>query len=194
MALGRIDPTTDPCSVIATAELEDRTRAVLVLVPWGGAGLSLDVMRRDAHAESGINELLITRLVAACPELGVRRISLNFAPFREAIERSERFGAPPGTRLWGKALRLASRGSQADSLYRFNAKFRPEWRRRFIVHPPAVGLPRVTWAYLRAEGMVPSVRRTVARRPAPHRLAPEQPTAQIPADRPAQTLGSGDRA
>ena len=166
MALGRLDGTLDPDSVLVLAEVEGEPRALLVLVPWGRAGLSLDLMRRDAHAESGVNELLISRLMSAAPDLGVSQVSLNFAAFREAIERSERFGAPIGTRLWGRALRLMAHGSQADSLYRFNAKFAPEWRRRFLVYPAAVGLPRVAWAYLRAEGMVPSLRRTrVARQP-----------------------------
>lgn len=169
MALGRLDQERDPGAVLVTAEVDDRPRALLLLVPWGRDGLSLDLMRRDGQAESGVNELMISRLAAAAPGLGVRRVSLNFAPFREAIERSERFGVGPGTRWWGRLLRLASHGSQADSLYRFNAKFAPEWHRRFLAYPPAVGLPRVTWAYLRAEGMVPSVRRAaVPRPPRPH--------------------------
>jgi lysyl-tRNA synthetase, class II len=159
MALGRIDGARDPASVVAIAEVVDTPAAFLLLTPWGQDGLSLDVMRRDGAAPSGVNELLIARLIELAPSLGVQRLSLNFAPFREAIERSERFGAGPGTRLWGRLLRLASRGSQADSLYRFNAKFRPTWHRRFLVYPPSVGLPRVTWAYLRAEGMVPALRR-----------------------------------
>ena len=164
MALGRLDAAVDPDSILVLAEIDSVPRALLVLVPWGRDGLSLDLMRRDAHAESGVNELMISRLMCAAPSLGVTRVSLNFAAFREAIERSERFGAPIGTRLWGRTLRLAAHGSQADSLYRFNAKFAPEWRRRFLVYPVAVGLPRVAWAYLRAEGMVPSLRRTVVAR------------------------------
>jgi lysyl-tRNA synthetase class 2 len=167
MSLGRLDAVRDPRSVVVVAHVEDHPRALLSLVPWGSDGLSLDLMRRDPHAPSGINELMIARLMSASPTLGVRQVSLNFAPFREAIERSERFGAPPGTRLWGRTLRMVSSASQADSLYRFNAKFRPEWRRRFLVYPPAVGLPRVTLAYLRAEGMLPTVRRPDAVLPLP---------------------------
>jgi lysyl-tRNA synthetase class 2 len=165
MALGRIDAARDPDAVVVLADIGDDPQAFLLLVPWGRDGLSLDLMRRSAHAPSGVNELMISCLADVASSYGIRRISLNFAPFREAIERSERFGAGPATRLWGRLLRLASRGSQADSLYRFNAKFRPEWRRRFLVHPPAVGLPRVTWAYLSAEGMVPSLRRPAQTRP-----------------------------
>jgi lysyl-tRNA synthetase class 2 len=159
MALGRVDAERDPTSVAVVAESAGKAQGLLVLVPWGRDGLSLDLMRRDGQSGSGINELMITRLMEAAPELGVDRVSLNFAVFREAIERSERFGAGPLTRLWGGVLRLASRGTQADSLYRFNAKFHPEWERRFLAYPPAGGLPRVSWAYLRAESLVPSLRR-----------------------------------
>jgi lysyl-tRNA synthetase class 2 len=159
MALGRLDAHRDPASVAVVAEAGHEVQGLLVLVPWGRVGLSLDLMRRDGQSVSGINELMISRLMAAAPGLGVRRVSLNFAVFREAIERSERFGAGPLTRLWGGLLRFASRGTQVDSLYRFNAKFHPSWGRRFLAYPPAVGLPRVTWAYLRAESFVPSLRR-----------------------------------
>jgi len=167
MALGRVDAARDPESVMVVAELDGRPMALLLLVPWGDDGLSLDLMRRDDHAPSGVNELMITRLLDAAPGFGAVRVSLNFAVFREAIERSERIGVGPVTKFWGRILRLVSRGTQVDALYRFNAKFEPEWRRRYLAYPPAGGLPRVTWAYLRAESFVPSLSRRVPAAPRP---------------------------
>jgi lysyl-tRNA synthetase class 2 len=199
MALGRVDVTRDPDSVVVTAQDGDVVRALLVLVPWGRDGLSLDLMRRETHAISGVNELMISRLMQRAPDLGVARVSLNFAVFREAIERSERFGAGPLTRLWGRVLRLASRGTQVDSLYRFNAKFSPTWGRRFLLFPSAVGLPRVTWAYLRAESFVPSLarRRTPRAAPTPTSAPTSTPTSSptsTPTAEPPATAVRPERA
>ena len=174
MALGRVDPGRDPASVLVVAEQDAQPRALLLLVPWGDDGLSLDLMRRADDAPSGVNELMITRLMAAAPDLGFSSVSLNFAVFREAIERSERIGAGPVTRLWGRVLRLVSRGTQVEALYRFNAKFEPEWRRRYLAYPSAGGLPRVTWAYLRAESFVPSPHFRVVPGSAPDRPSPSR--------------------
>jgi lysyl-tRNA synthetase class 2 len=164
MALGRIDAARDPDAVVVTAEADGRVQALLLLVPWGGSDrLSLDLMRREHQAVSGVNELMIARLMDESTRLGVCEVSLNFAVFREAIERSERIGAGPVARLWGAVLRGASRITQVDTLYRFNAKFCPEWRGRYLLYPKTTGLARVTWAYLRAESFVPSpFRRPIA--------------------------------
>ena len=156
MALGRLDVARDPDAVIVTAELEGTTQAMLLLVPWGGSHrLSLDVMRRSSSAISGVNELMNSELMTWATELGVSEVSLNFAVFREAIERAQRIGAGPIARMWGAVLQGASRLTQVDTLYRFNAKFCPEWRSRYLLYPRAGGLPRVTWAYLRAESFLP---------------------------------------
>ena len=98
-------------------------------------GLSLDLMRRDRSSDNGLNEFMISSLMAACPDLGVRRVSLNFAVFRDAIERGERIGAGPVLRVWRSLLIFASRWWQIESLYRFNVKFRPYWEPRFISFP-----------------------------------------------------------
>ncbi len=175
MALGRLDLARDPDAVIVTADLDGTTQALLSLVPWGGSDrLSLDVMRRASYAVPGVNELMISELMARAGDLGVCEVSLNFAVFREAIERSQRIGAGPVARIWGAVLRGASRLTQVDTLYRFNAKFCPQWRSRYLLYPRAGGLARVTWAYLRAESFLP--------RPF-HRPVPT--SAEAPAQAPA---------
>ncbi|MFC5992868.1 phosphatidylglycerol lysyltransferase domain-containing protein [Pseudonocardia hispaniensis] len=152
MALSRMADAADPNAVVVTAERGGAVRGLLQFVPWGREGLSLDLMRRDPAADNGLNELMIVELMAAAPGLGVARVSLNFAVFRAALERGERIGAGPVARLWARILRIASRFWQIDSLYRFNAKFRPEWAPRFLVFPTARDLPRILVAALEAEG------------------------------------------
>jgi lysyl-tRNA synthetase, class II len=154
MALGRLgDPADGDC--VAVAAMKDGVlRAFLHFVPWGGDGLSLDLMRRDRAADPGLNEYLITRALRACPELGVTRVSLNFAVFRSALERGGRLGAGPVIRAWRAILVFASRWFQIESLYRFNAKFQPEWQPRYIVFPGAGDLPRIAIAALEAEAFI----------------------------------------
>ena len=95
---------------------------------------------------------MIVELRTACPDLGVRRVSLNFAACRAALERGGRIGAGPVARLWARLLHGASRWWQIESLYRFNAKFQPHWVSRYLVFPAARDLPLVALAALEAEG------------------------------------------
>ncbi len=154
MALSRLGDPADGDCVVATAHQDGRLRGVLHFVPWGPEGLSLDLMRRDRAAENGLNELLIVRVIQASQELGVTRLSLNFAVFRSALERGEKIGAGPVLRLWRKLLLLASRWWQIETLYRFNAKFQPTWEPRFISFPSTRCLPRIAVAALEAEAFL----------------------------------------
>ena len=153
MALGRVADELDPAAVVVTASHEGVVRGFLQFVPWGRDGMSLDVMRRDRAADPGLNELLIVDALAACPRLGMRRVSLNFAAFRTIFERGERLGAGPVTRLLHSVLVFSSRWFQLESLYRFNEKFRPEWSSRYLVYPGG-SLPRVALAALEAEAFL----------------------------------------
>jgi lysyl-tRNA synthetase class 2 len=111
-------------------------------------------MRRDRSADNGLNELLIVTAIQGAPALGITRISLNFAVFRSALERGERLGAGPVIRAWRGLLVFASRWFQIESLYRFNAKFRPVWEPRFVCYPAARDLPRIAVAALEAEAFL----------------------------------------
>lgn len=154
MALSRLGDPNDGDCVVVTAHQDGVLRGLLHFVPWGADGLSLDLMRRDRTAENGLNELLIVRLVEAAPSLGVTRLSLNFAVFRSALERGERIGAGPVSRVWRSLLVFASRWWQIETLYRFNVKFRPSWEPRFVSFPGTRDLPRVAIAALEAEAFL----------------------------------------
>ncbi|MGI5436963.1 phosphatidylglycerol lysyltransferase domain-containing protein [Streptomyces shenzhenensis] len=179
MALGRIGDPADGDCLIATAHrvdgpadgnphraaagdgrAEDQPgpygdlKAILHFVPWGGDGVSLDLMRRDRTADPGMNELLIVAALQAAPKLGITRISLNFAMFRSALARGEKIGAGPVLRAWRGLLVFLSRWFQIESLYKFNAKFRPRWEPRFVVYRASGDLPRIGFAAMQAEGFV----------------------------------------
>jgi lysyl-tRNA synthetase class 2 len=154
MALGRTGASCDENCVLATATENGVVRAVLQLVPWGSDGLSLDLMRRDRAAQPGLNDFLITETIKAAPCLGVKRISLNFAVFRAALERGERIGAGPVLRAWRSVLIFLSKWFQIESLYKFNAKFNPVWQPRFFVFPSTRDAPRIAVAALEAEAFL----------------------------------------
>jgi lysyl-tRNA synthetase class 2 len=111
-------------------------------------------MRRDHESENGIVEHMVAGLMACACELGVTRVSLNFAVFRSVFARGERLGAGPVLRLWRSILLAASRFWQIESLYRANAKFQPEWVPRFLCFRSSADLPRVGIAALRAEAFL----------------------------------------
>ncbi|GGL88911.1 membrane protein [Streptomyces fumigatiscleroticus] len=188
MALGRIgDPADGDCLVVTAHRAGPEPgpygdlRAVLHFVPWGADGVSLDLMRRDRSADPGVNELLIVAALQAAPRLGIRRVSLNFAMFRSALARCEKLGAGPVLRAWRGLLVFLSRWFQIESLYRFNAKFRPRWEPRFVVYRASADLPRIGFAAIQAEGFVTLAlplprflrRRTPGPRPSAHGGVPE---------------------
>jgi lysyl-tRNA synthetase, class II len=167
MALGRLgDPLDGDCVLVEARDAEGELRGFISLVPWGRNGLSLDLMRRDPSADNGLVELLVSSLAEQAPRLAVRRVSLNFAMFREAFTRGEELGAGPMARLGRQALLLASRNWQLESLYRSNAKYLPEWQPRFICFEYSSDLPRVGVAAGSAEGFLtaPSIGSILRRR------------------------------
>src|SRR5215467_3971341 len=154
MALGRVGGTEDGRCVVATATENGVLRGLLHFVPWGSDGLSLDLMRRDRSAQPGVNDFLIVEAIKAAHALGVKRISLNFAVFRAALERGVRIGAGPVLRIWRRFLIFISRWFQIESLYKFNAKFCPVWEPRFCVFPGPGDAVRVGVAALEAEAFL----------------------------------------
>ncbi|MDH6522215.1 phosphatidylglycerol lysyltransferase domain-containing protein [Streptomyces sp. SAI-090] len=155
MALGRLgDPGDGRCVMLECRDAEDMPRALLSFVPWGENGLSLDLMRRDRACENGLMEFMVVELLLHAKEIGVERVSLNFAMFRSVFERGARLGAGPVLRLWRSILTFFSRWWQIESLYRANAKYRPVWEPRFLLFAKSSDIPRIGLASARAEGFL----------------------------------------
>jgi lysyl-tRNA synthetase class 2 len=154
MALGRIDAKKDPNIVAIRAFQDGQLTAFLTFVPWGTEGLSLDFMRRSHESDPGITELLICDLIGACSALNINQVSLNFAAFRDALERGDRIGAGPVSKFNRGFLRFVSRWIQIDSLYRFNVKFRPIWEPRYLVYNGSKEFLRAGLAFVKAEGFL----------------------------------------
>ncbi|MDF3297183.1 phosphatidylglycerol lysyltransferase domain-containing protein [Streptomyces tropicalis] len=155
MALGRLgDPADGQCVMLECHDAAGELRALLSFVPWGPAGLSLDLMRRDRDCENGLMEFMVIELLRRAGEIGITQVSLNFAMFRSVFERGGRLGAGPVLRLWRSLLSFFSRWWQIESLYRANAKYRPIWEPRFLLFEKSADLPRIGLASARAEGFL----------------------------------------
>ncbi len=158
MALNRIgDPVDGRCVLVSAHDAQGTVRGLLSFVPWGTRGLSLDLMRRDRDAENGLNEFMVATLIEQCGELGIRRISLNFAVFRSVFSEADRVGAGPITRIVDSMLSLASKFYQLESLYRSNDKYRPDWVPRILCYDPALSAVRAGIAVGTAEGFLPRI-------------------------------------
>jgi lysyl-tRNA synthetase class 2 len=155
MALGRLgDPDDGRCVMLECHDGDGELRALLSFVPWGANGLSLDLMRRDRDSENGLMEFMVIELLQRAPEVGLERVSLNFAMFRSVFERGSRLGAGPVLRLWRSVLGFFSRWWQIESLYRANAKYRPIWEPRYLLFEKSSEIPRIGIASARAEGFI----------------------------------------
>jgi len=158
MAMDRFGEEIDGETIITVATLGDEIKGLLYFVPWANDGISLDRMQRERGTDPGVNELLIVQSVDWARENSIEAISLNFAAFRSLFERAEKISAGPITRGSRNLIRFFSNFFQVESLYRFNAKFNPEWQTRYLVYPKATDIAKIGWAAIKAEQFMGSFR------------------------------------
>ncbi len=155
MALGRLgDPADADCLLVEALHRGGQVVAMLSLVPWGHSGVSLDLMRRAPQSPNGTIEFMVSELALQARDLGVSRISLNFAMFRSAFEQGAQLGAGPVARSWRRLLMFFSRWWQLETLYRSNMKYQPDWVPRYACYEDARLIPRVGVASVIAEGFL----------------------------------------
>jgi lysyl-tRNA synthetase class 2 len=186
MALGRLfDPRDSGALVVVARNAAGRTLGFLHLVPWGLDGASLDVMRRDRGSPAYLNDFLVVEAARCLPDLGVRRLSLNFSFLRALLAAGAEPRVPPGLRAARWLLRRLSGPFQIETLYRFNKKFAPAWQPRYLAVETPEELPRVAIAVLRAEGLLPAVPWRLARLRPPRAAALREALPEPPSEPPA---------
>jgi lysyl-tRNA synthetase, class II len=129
---------------------EGELRAVMRFLSHRG-NLSLDTMRRVGETPNGLNEALVCSALTVAHERGVAEVSLNYAGLAHLIRHE-----PEGNRLTRavrrRALRRLSHRFQMERLVRFNDKFGPEWRPRYLVYESRRSLPGAIYRVLQSEG------------------------------------------
>jgi lysyl-tRNA synthetase class 2 len=127
---------------------DGRLRAFLRFVRYRH-GLSLDAMRRLGDDPNGLTETLVAAVLDHARAAGVREISLNFAGFSHLMAADALLSRGQRVARWGLA-RLHGR-FQLERLARFNAKFAPAWRPRYLLYTGRTRLPLAALRVLQAE-------------------------------------------
>ena len=133
MAMGEFESGVRPRDLYLLARSpEGELRAVMRFIAHRGK-LSLDTMRRVGETPNGLNEALVCRALEVARERGVREVSLNYAGLGHLV-RTGPSGGPIRRGLTRAVLRLLAGRFQMERLVRFNEKFAPEWRPRYLVY------------------------------------------------------------
>jgi lysyl-tRNA synthetase class 2 len=154
---------------------DGRVAAFLRFVGYRG-GLSLDAMRRSDDVPNGLNEALVVAALAHARRRGAREVSLNFAGFAHVMAAD---ALTSRQRILRWALRLTHGRFQLERLVRFNDKFAPAWRPRYLVYTGHTRLALAALRVLQAEAYIRPPRRSTS------------PTAWRPHPEPTRVSGVG---
>ena len=134
MTLGRLfDPEDTGLLLSLTRDPEGRACAFIQWMPAPGIkGWSLDVMRHETGpgVPNGVMDHLIVETIWHLRDRGEVGLGLNFAVIRSLVDTE-------ASTAWGRVgqslLHTLSGRSDVASLCRFNQKFTPSWRPRYVV-------------------------------------------------------------
>ena len=166
MMLGRIFDPRDTDLVLCVVTGPDGCPAAMCqFVPAPGFdGYSLDLMRRDkGEHPNGLIDFALVSSIERFKAQGCRALSLNFAAMRSILEGERGDGVTQRVERW--ALQKMSSFLQIETLWRFNAKYGPDWLPRYVVYDGAEHLVPAVLAILRAESLaeVPVIGRVLVR-------------------------------
>jgi lysyl-tRNA synthetase class 2 len=163
MSMGPWDPELRPNDLYLLARApEGDLRAFMRFVAHRGR-LSLESMRRLEETPNGVNEALICRALECARERGVPEVSLNYAGLAHLL-RGEAERGPIARALARPLAAVLGRRFQLTRLVRFNDKFFPQWRPRFLIYESRLMLPGAVTRVLQVEGYVPQGGRRRVRR------------------------------
>ncbi len=153
MTLGRAFDASDDGLLLAVVWGPGGTEPVAFCqyVPAPGInGYSLDLMRRDdGEHPNGLLDFAVVETIRYLLTQGKRGLGLNFATMRAVLAGELGEGVSQRIQAW--LLRRMSDSMQIESLWKFNAKFDPDWQPRYALYDsPEHALPAVI-AVARAE-------------------------------------------
>jgi len=151
MTLGRLFDPHDADLLLAVAT--DRQGAPVAFCQFVPApsidGYSLDLMRRDqGEHPNGLIDFLIVSTIEHLRGRHMTALGLNFAAMRAVLAGEHPMRAAGLVRFVFTKL---SRSMQIESLWRFTAKYDPEWVGRYLVYGTVEHLASVGLAVAKAE-------------------------------------------
>ena len=114
-------------------------------------GYSLDLMRRSESDEhmNGLTDFVVVRTIEYLREHDQRGLGLNFAVMRSVLAHET--GEGLGHRIERWMLGWLSDSMQIESLWKYNAKFDPDWHPRYAVYDSAENFLTSAIAVAKAE-------------------------------------------
>ncbi|MEY2452612.1 MAG: lysyl-tRNA synthetase, class [Acidimicrobiaceae bacterium] len=153
MTLGRVfDPHDDGLLLAVCVGPDGEPAAFCQYVPSADIdGYSLDLMRRSERDDhpNGLTDFVVVRTIEHLRSLGHRGLGLNFAVMRSVL--AEEAGDGLGQRIERRLLCWLSQTMQIESLWKYNAKFDPDWRPRYAVYDAAENILPSAVAVAKAE-------------------------------------------
>ncbi len=152
MTLGRVFEARDTGLLLAICRGPHGAAAAFCqYVPAAGiGGYSLDLMRRSEAEDhpNGLTDFVVVRTIEYLRDAGFARLGLNFAVMRSVLSEEP---AGLGQRAQRRVLGWLSDSMQIESLWKYNAKFEPEWRPRYGVYDSLEGFVPAAFAIAKAE-------------------------------------------
>ena len=182
MMLGRVfDPRDSGLLLTIVRGPDGAAAAMCQFVPATGIhGYSLDLMRRDpGDHPNGLIDFALCSTVEHLRAEGVEGLSLNFAALRSTLSGDKGEGTVQRAERW--FLKRISNFAQIESLWRFNAKYEPEWLPRYVVFDTAEHLVPVVMAIVRAESLweIPGLGKLLAAGAEKRMLAAQRETEEF---------------
>ena len=113
-------------------------------------GYSLDLMRRsEGDHPNGLSDFVVVETIKHLQAQGKVGLGLNFAVMRATMAGERGDGISPRVQRW--VLQRMSDSMQIESLWRFNAKFDPDWKARYAVYDSPENLITSAMAVAKAE-------------------------------------------
>ena len=154
MSMGSFSSDLRPDDLYVVARSPDGELGAVMRFVTCGRTLSLDTMQRVGETPNGLNEALVARALAEARDRGIAEVSLNYAGLAHLVRR-EPSRNPLARSLTRLAMGPLHRRFQMDRLVRFNEKFSPQWRPRYLVYESRAALPLSIARVLQAEGYLP---------------------------------------
>ncbi len=168
MTLGRLfDPKDRGLRLAVARAASGEPVAFCQFVPAPGIdGYSLDMMRRSTGDHpNGLLDFVLVETILRLQAEGRRGLCLNFAVMRAVMAGETGGGVAQWAQRW--LLFHLSDSMQIESLWRFNAKYDPDWRPRYAVYDTPEDLLPAAVALARAESFweLPVLGRLLSPRP-----------------------------
>jgi lysylphosphatidylglycerol synthetase-like protein (DUF2156 family) len=132
-------------------------------------------MRRSEGEEhwNGLSDFVVVRTIEHVRSLGMHGLGLNFAVMRSVLAQES--GDRISHRIERRMLGWLSDSMQIESLWKYNAKFDPDWKPRYAVYDARGNFLSSAVAVARAESFweLPLVGRF---------FTPSEPRPELPAE------------